>query len=125
AWAASGLYGLTPPSEARGRAYAAAVRAVALDPELSDAHTSLAHVLQNFDWDWAGAEAEFQKAIAINPNNAVAHHFYSHLLAQEGRFDEARSALRIAESLDPLSAPIALAGASFEYFDRRWDRALQ
>jgi serine/threonine-protein kinase len=125
AWAASGLYGLTTPLEARERAFAAASRAVALDPELAEAHTSLAHVLHNFDWRWAEAEEEYRRAIALNHSNAVAHHFYSHLLAQEGRLDEARQTLSVAQELDPLSLPIVLAGANQEYLARRYDAALE
>jgi serine/threonine-protein kinase len=125
AWAAAGLYGLIVPAEARERARAEALRAVALDPELSEAHTSLAHVLHNFDWDWLGAEQEYLRAIELNPNNAVAHDWHGHLLAQQGRFDEAREELREAGELDPLSLSIVQSGGVNEYFARRYDLALE
>ena len=125
AWAASGLYGLVPPLIAADKARTAAERAVTLDPELSEAHTSLANVLHNFEWDWHGAEQEYLRAIDLNPNNAVAHHWYGHLLMQTGRFDAAREELRDAAELDPFSIPILLAAGVNEYDARRYDVALQ
>jgi TolB-like protein/tetratricopeptide (TPR) repeat protein len=125
AWAAAGLYGVMPPTEARERARVEATRAVALDPELSEAHTSLANVLHNYDWDWYGAEQEYLRAIELNPNNAVAHHWHGHLLAQQGRFDEAREEFREARDLDPLSISIVQAGGVNEYYARRYDLALE
>lgn len=125
AWSASGLYGLLPPVEAARKARASAERAIALDPDLSEAHTSLAHVLHNFEWDWRGAEQEYLRAIDLNPNNAVAHHWYGHLLMQTGRFDAAREELRDAVELDPFSIMIVQAGGVNEYDARRYDVALQ
>lgn len=125
AWAACGLYGLVTPVEAAAKARAAAERAIALDPELSEAHTSLAHVLHNFEWDWRGAEQEYLRAIDLNPNNATAHHWYGHLLMQTGRFDAAREELRDARELDPFSIMVVQAGGVNEYQARRYDVALQ
>lgn len=124
AWTAAGLYGLARPLEAGNRARAAASRAVSLDPELSEAHSSMAHVLHNFDWNWRGAEQEYLRAIELNPNNAGAHHWYGHLLSQQGRFDEAREEFHQALELDPLSLSIVQAGGVNEYFARRYDLAL-
>jgi len=124
AWAASGLYGYTTPTDARARALAAASRAVTLDPHLAEGHASLAHLLHNFDWRWSEAEGEYRRAIELKPNYALAHHFYAHLLAQQGRFDEARGMVATAQALDPQSLPVALAGASIEYFARDYDAAL-
>jgi len=125
AWAAEGLYGMIPPLQARDRARAAAAKAVALDPDLSEAHTSLAHVLHNFDWDWRGAEKEYLRAIEQNSNNAVAHHWLGHLYAQQGRFDEARQELALAEEIDPLSISIVMAGGVNEYYAGRYAVALE
>ena len=125
AWAACGLYGLVPPDEAAGKARAAAERAVALDPDLSEAHTSLAGVLQNFEWDWRGAEQEYLRAIDLNPNNAVAHQWYGNLLTQTGRFAAAREELRDARELDPFSIAVVLASGVNEYAARRYDVALE
>jgi len=125
AWAEIGLYGLTTPRDARARAMREAALAVALAPELPEAHTSLAHVLHNFDWDWDGADREYARAIALNPGNAVAHHWRAHLLAQRGRFGAARTEIRRALRLDPLSVTITLASGSIEYFARRYPAALE
>jgi tetratricopeptide (TPR) repeat protein len=125
AWGAAGLYGLIPPLEARKHALASATRAVALDPDLPEAHTSLGNILHNFDWNWNGAEEEYERAITLNPSNATAHHWRGHLLAQRGRFDAARAELREAQELDPLSVTIVLGGGVIEYFARKYDAALE
>ena len=125
AWAAAGLYGLTPPLEARARALPEAQRAVELEPDLGEAHTSLGHVLHNFDWDWGAAEREYTLAIELSPNLAVAHHWRARLLAQHGDFDAARAELRMARELDPLSVTIILAGGVVEYYAGRYDLALE
>ena len=70
-------WGSTPPSESFPRAKAAALRALDLDDSLAEAHTSLAFVKANYDWDFPGAEKEFQRAIALNPNYATAHQWYA------------------------------------------------
>jgi tetratricopeptide (TPR) repeat protein len=125
AWATMGLYGNMRPLEARERAHAAAMRAIALDPDLSDAHSSLANVLHNFDWDWAGADREYRRAIELNPSNPLPHHHRGHLLAQHGRFDEARREMAQAQQIDPLSIAIALGSASIEYMARDNEAALR
>ena len=96
--------GSLPPSEAMSKAKAAALRAVELDNSLSEAHTSLAMINLLFDWDWTRAEQEFKRALELDPNNANAHHWYSHLLLPMGRVDES-----LAESNRALqSAPLDL-----------------
>lgn len=95
--------GPVPPLEGMPRAREAALRAIALDPKLSEAHTSLALVLQEFDYDFARAESEYQLAITLNPNNAMAGLFYGGLLSQLRRFDEAESKFRRGLELDPRS----------------------
>jgi len=96
--------GSLPPNEAMPKAKAAALRALELDNSLSEAHTSLAMINLLFDWDWAHAEQEFRRAIELDPNNANAHHWYSHLLLPMGRVDES-----LAESQRALqNAPLDL-----------------
>ncbi len=124
AWAAAGLYAQVPPLDARARARAAALKAVALDENLSEAHASLAHVMHNFDWNWEGSEREYRRAIELNPNNALAHFWYAHHLAQRGLFEQAQAELGEAEQLDPLSQTVGLAGGTFEYYARHFDSAL-
>lgn len=90
-------------TESMPKAKAAAEKALSLDPDLAEAHSSLAMIRASFEWDWTGAEAGFRRAAAINPNYATAHHWYAHLLRSQRRFDEAIEEIRRAQSLDPLS----------------------
>jgi len=105
------------------KARAAALRALELDPHLPDAHTALALVVQNYDWDWETAEQEFRRALDLNSNSATAHHWYAEHLAFRGRFDEARAESERARQLDPLSLAIAVDTALIDYYSRRYDRA--
>ena len=84
-------YGVLGPAEVWTKAAASAAAAVMLDEHSAEAHTSLAHVRSTQDWDWVGAEREFQRAIAANPRYATGHHWYAtSCLAPLGRLDEAR-----------------------------------
>lgn len=91
------------PREGMPKAKAAALKAIELDPQLSEAHTSYAIVLQEFDYDFAQAETEYKRAIELNPNNALAHQMYGALLAQLDRFPEAEAEFERSLALDPLS----------------------
>lgn len=95
--------GSTPAAEAMPKAKEAAMKALALDPELAEAHVSLAMIRGSFDWEWADAEAGFRRANALNPNYPTTHHWYAHLLRAHRRFDEAVEETRKAQALDPLS----------------------
>jgi TolB-like protein/DNA-binding winged helix-turn-helix (wHTH) protein len=97
-----GGYGFVPPDDAFGKGKIAANKALELAPNLSDAHTSLAFASFYYDWDWSTAERQFKKAIALNPNNQIAHEFYSSFLHVMGRLDEAEAENRIAKELDPM-----------------------
>ena len=78
-----------------------------LDDSLAEAHTSLAFILDLYDWDWAAAEKEYKRAIALNPGYATAHHWYAWHLIVTGRSAEGIAELKTAESLDPLSLIIS------------------
>ncbi len=92
-----------PQEEAWAQARGAAHRALAADPGLADAHTSMAYGTMLYEWDWAGAEASFRRAIAANPNYPTAHHWYADFLAGRGRLDEALVQMQEARRLEPLS----------------------
>ena len=96
-----------PPREVMPRARAAALKAIELDDSLAEAHASLGKVLLNFDWDWDGAEREFQRALDLNPGLARAHVGYALLHSIRGRFDEAIPHLNQAKEYDPYSITFA------------------
>jgi len=99
-------YTLMPSSEAYPRALAAAKRAVELDDQSSDAHASLAFALFWGQWDATNADREFRRAIELNPNNAVAHHWYATYLNTIGRHSESLTEIERAQALDPASKAI-------------------
>ena len=108
------LYG--EGTAAMSEAKTAAEKALRLDENLAEAHTSLAAVKILHDWDWQGAEQEFHRAIELNPNSAQAHHWYGNLLlGPEGRHDEAIAELLRAQQLSPLSQ-IINADTGFAYY---------
>jgi serine/threonine protein kinase/Tfp pilus assembly protein PilF len=95
--------GYLAPSEAWPKAKTAAMQAIAIDESLAEAHTSLALVKEHFEWDWAGAEQEFRRAIELNPNSANAHQWYGDYLANMGQLEEGLRETRKAQEFDPLS----------------------
>ncbi|MCI4372272.1 MAG: hypothetical protein L3K02_01295 [Thermoplasmata archaeon] len=105
-----------PMRDVMPKARALVAKALELDPESSDAHAALANIALQFDHDWVLAETEFEKAISLNPSNAVAYRFFSFLLMVLGRFDEAKEMTRRAIRLDPGRGSLqgALAWAELE-----------
>jgi Tfp pilus assembly protein PilF len=99
-------YSAMPANEAYPRALAAATKAVELDPSSAEAHTSLAFVTYFWSWDAPGAEHEFQQALALNPNDARAHHWYASFLFASGRYAEALDQIEAARRIDPSSVAI-------------------
>jgi TolB-like protein/DNA-binding winged helix-turn-helix (wHTH) protein len=114
-----------PGTEAFRKAREAAVKALALDPSLAEAHTVLATVKFNNDWDWSGAEAEHKQATALSPNYATAHFSYSWYLLAMGRLDEAMKEIERARDLDPFSVPVTWWMGQVLYHARRYDDALR
>jgi TolB-like protein/DNA-binding winged helix-turn-helix (wHTH) protein/Flp pilus assembly protein TadD len=96
-------YAAMPPSEAMPKAVFAARRALELDDSLGEAHASLAFCLDGFNWDFAAADKEFQRAVELSPNYATAHHWYAWHLSLLGRNREAIAEMKKAENLDPIS----------------------
>jgi TolB-like protein/Tfp pilus assembly protein PilF len=112
------------PREAMDRARAAALKAIELDDSLAEAHTSLGRVLMSFDFDWAGAEAAFQRAIALNPGYATAHQWYANHLLARGRAVEALASMRRARDLEPFSLILNTAVGWVLYMSARYDEAI-
>jgi len=98
-----GEYGFVSARDAYGKAREAAARALELDETLAEAHSTLAVVKGDYDWDWAGAESEFRRALELNPGYATAHQWHGELLSDLGRYPEATAEIKRAQQLDPLS----------------------
>ena len=124
-WAPLGWYAYLPPKEAFPRAKAAAMKALAFDGSLAEAHTTLAFVTFYYDRDWANAEREFRRAIELNPNYANGHHWYAEFLTLAGRNGEAIAESERARELDPLSTIINTWVGSRYFFARQYDRAIE
>jgi serine/threonine protein kinase/tetratricopeptide (TPR) repeat protein len=119
------FYSRVAPSEAFPQAKAAALRALALDGTLAEAHAALAFVKAYYEWDWAGAEQEFQRALTLRPSDAGVHFSYSRYLASTGRHPEAMAELRRAQVLDPLSIGLKANEGMVLYFNGEYDQAIQ
>jgi TolB-like protein/DNA-binding winged helix-turn-helix (wHTH) protein/Tfp pilus assembly protein PilF len=115
---------IMPRREAMGQARAAADKALRLDESLADAHASLGFVKMHYDWDFAGAEKEFQRAIALNPGYATAHHWYAYDLVAMARLDDALAQIRRAQQADPLSVIISRDVGEMLVFAGRDDEAI-
>lgn len=102
-----------------------ALRALALDDTLAEAHASLAYFMSAVEWDWQGAEREFQRAIALDPSYVTARHWHAYHLAALGRLDEALAEIRHAQKLDPVSPIIATDVGHILYFARQYDQAIE
>jgi Tfp pilus assembly protein PilF len=113
------------PLDAGARAKIAAERALELDPQLAEAHASMALVRFWYDWNWEEAEKEFRLATGLRPNYADAHNWYAAYLNVMRRFGEAAVEQRIAEELDPHALTIAMNAADPYYFGRRYEKAIE
>jgi len=118
-------YAVMTPKEALPKAKDAAMKAIALDPTLGEGHNSLAFCLDGFDWNFTEAGKEFERAIALNPGYATAHHWYAWHLALVRRYDEALVEMRKAQNLDPLSLVINADLAELLGLAHAYDEAIQ
>jgi TolB-like protein/DNA-binding winged helix-turn-helix (wHTH) protein/Flp pilus assembly protein TadD len=119
------VFGFSSPAEGFPKAKEAALKSLELDGRLAEAHTSLARIKAEYDWDWSGAESEFQRAIELNPGYATAYHWHGSVLATMGRPEEAIANYRRALELDPLSPIInAYLGQAY-YHTRQYDQAIE
>jgi serine/threonine-protein kinase len=118
-------YGLMHPDQAMPQAKSAATRALALSPDLAEAHVSLAFIRGLYDWEWEDAERLYLRALALNPGYASAYHWLGvDLYAVEGRFEEALETIETAIALDPLSSIIREGRAYLLMLMRRFDESL-
>ncbi|MDN5202273.1 hypothetical protein QQ008_12885 [Fulvivirgaceae bacterium BMA10] len=119
-----GFYDFRAPHEVYPRAKTAALKAIEIDPNIAEAHTSLAFTHMLYEWDWEKAEIEFLKGLELNPGFALTHHWYAEYLMAMGRFDEANKQVRKAQKNDPLGLIIStLIGMNF-YLRRQYDESI-
>jgi serine/threonine protein kinase/Flp pilus assembly protein TadD len=118
------IFGIKPFKEVVPSARDAALKAIGLNEGLAEAHTSLANINSYYDWDWAGAEREFNRALELNPGNLTVRISHGHFLHLLGRRDEAVREGRLAVELDPLSAEAYTSLGRFLYRARRYEEAL-
>ena len=118
-----GVSGEISAAEASSRAQKAAEKALSLDETLEDAHADMANIAFYRDWDWKKAEAEYKRAIELNPNSARVHQAYVAALQILGRANEAETELQTARALDPVSVPSLILAVFNSYLARRYDEA--
>ena len=116
--------GMVPAKETFQKARAAARMALDLDGSLGEAHGSLAHVRLH-DWDWEGLEKDFERALELDPSQAIVYYWFGEFLMSMGRPEEAIALTRRAYQLDPLSPVIGASLAMILYLARRFDQALE
>ena len=119
-----GRHQYMPANEAFWRARGYAQRALEIDDSLAEAHTSMAGILINYDWDWKGAEEQFRRAIQLNPNYATAHHWYSVLLLTMGQLQAGLEEAEFAHILDPLSPVVSMGLVQAYLFGGRFEEAI-
>jgi len=118
-------YGLMPPKVGMAKAKEAALKALAADDALSEAHVSLALVQFWFDWDWTAAELSFQRAIELDPTYATAQQWYCWFLVAMARHEESIAAGTRALELDPLTPAANMALGKSYFFARRFDESIR
>lgn len=119
------FFTLAAPHDAFPKAKVAAEKALAIDNTLAEAYTALGQFKAYYEWDWNGAEDQFQKGIALNPNYPLLHHWRSLNLIAMGRMDEARAAMRRALELDPLLLVTNVNLGRIDYYEGRYDQAIK
>ena len=121
-----GDYNYLLQEEAYQKAKNAAERALKIDDNLAQAHTSLGCMASIYSWDWEKAEHEFKQAIKLNPQYATTYHWYAiNYLIPNGRFDEAIVNIKRAQDLDPLSLIINTTVGLVYYFARHYEQAIE
>ncbi len=120
-----GYYNSLAPAEAYPKGKAAALKALELDDSLAEPHAALGVLKRDFEWDWVGAQQEFQRANELNPGYVEAYHWRSTLLSMLGRHEDALLEKKKALAMDPLSVVIRTDLARMFYFHREFDRAIE
>jgi tetratricopeptide (TPR) repeat protein len=119
------IVGTVPAAEVAPKARAAALKSLELDNTLAEAHTSLATVRFNYDWDWNSAASGFRRAVELNPSYATAYQRNSLYLMSMGRTSESIAEMNRAHDLDPLSTSTNFSLGSRLYMAREYDQAIE
>ena len=119
-----GNYSLIPQDMAYGSARAEATKALDLDPDLAEAHSSLGVIKVEYEWDWPGAEKEYRRALELNPGSAATRQAYADFLSRQGRHQEALATIKAALNLDPLSPPINGMLGTVLFYSRHYEEAI-
>jgi len=120
-----GFFSAIPPAQAWGKVKEAALLATAKDNRLPEAHGALALAKLHYDWDFAGAEQEFKRAVELNPSNADTLHDFAHYLMAMGRMDESAAESRRAVDLDPVDDGLTDCLCWHSYAARQYDSSIQ
>jgi serine/threonine-protein kinase len=116
--------GVVRPKDEMPKAKAASEKAVDADATLAEAYTSRAFVKLAYDWDWIGAQNDFQQALNLNPKYPTAHQWYASYLMQMGKFSLAKDEIEEAHNLDPLSPIISSNTGLYSYYEHNYDDAI-
>ncbi|MFN2502447.1 MAG: tetratricopeptide repeat protein, partial [Pyrinomonadaceae bacterium] len=118
------VFGADSPAALMPQAKTAALKALALDNNMAEAHASLGQIMWYYDWDFAGAQRELKRAIDLNPNYATAHQWYAETLSSIERHDEALAEIRRALEIEPVSVIINRVYGDLLLDARRYDEAI-
>jgi tetratricopeptide (TPR) repeat protein len=120
---AAGMMGWAPPQEVSSKMRDGALTALKKDGNLADAHAVLALAKLHYDWDFAGADQEFRRALELNPNKADNHHMYAHYLMAMDRADESVAESKRAVELDPFNEYLTACLGWHKLYARQYDQA--
>jgi tetratricopeptide (TPR) repeat protein len=119
------FYEIASPAEAMPSARRAALKAIELDPNLAEAHTSLADVFLHFDRDWQAADREYRRSIECNPGYALGYHWYANLLTARGQHEAAQIAIMHALEIDPVSIITLVWAGVTSHLAHQFDEAIK
>lgn len=120
-----GWWGFASPERGFGAARTAAQKAVKMEPTLAEAHGSLGWAIMHYDWNCPAAEAEFRRALELNPNYTSVPHFFAICLGAMSRFDEAIAEINRVARLDPFSLVVNMTAAAILCYARRFEQAIE
>jgi len=125
AYAFLGLHRVIPPHDVLPKARGAAIKALEIDETLAEGYSALAYIKTIYDWDWAGAEKDFSRALELNQRDPLTRSYHSNYLSAMGRHDEAMAEVLVAQQLDPLSPIINLMVGYMSFLKRDYELSMK